>query len=365
MNCDIKYIRGNIFTTKSQTIVNTVNCVGVMGAGIALEFKYRYPEMYEKYVKYCRENLIEIGKLWIYDVPNTNQKVLNFPTKKHWKFPSKYEYLEKGLKRFVETYQEKGIQSIAFPLLGAQNGGLDPEKVKDLMFRYLRSCDIPIEIYEYSSDASDDLFGIFVDGLIYSTKEFEKKTGLKKATVVKLKDILERSDLRSLSQLSKVKGVGEETIKACYEYSMQNKKHVVAIPREIFNRDVENLQIEHANETKEPVQNAWDVEKGYVSSINTGTGESMVVSPKDEKVKKRSTRIKKSKDFTVVEKIFFTGLDEETIKKIEAKDESISIKDLKTYCGALKISFRSFVTSQYDEGNLNQGRQLKKLQTKN
>src|SRR5689334_19885892 len=122
MSTEVKYINGNIFTSKYQTLVNTVNCVGIMGAGIALEFKYRYPEMFEKYVKHCKEHLIQIGKLSIYEVPNKDQKVLNFPTKNDWKHPSKYEYLTKGLEKFLNIYREKKITSVAFPLLGAQNG---------------------------------------------------------------------------------------------------------------------------------------------------------------------------------------------------------------------------------------------------
>ena len=134
MNLDIVYIHGNIFTSKHQTLVNTVNCVGVMGAGIAQEFKYRYPEMFEKYVTLCKMRQMQIGKLWIYEPPDQSRKILNFPTKNDWKHPSKYEYLIKGLERFLETYKEKDVRSIAFPLLGAQNGGLDPERVKSLMF---------------------------------------------------------------------------------------------------------------------------------------------------------------------------------------------------------------------------------------
>lgn len=83
----IKIIKGNIFTSNCQTLVNAVNCVGVMGAGIALECRLRYFEMYNRYVALCEENKIEIGLLWIYKSPV--KWILNFPTKKHWKYPSK------------------------------------------------------------------------------------------------------------------------------------------------------------------------------------------------------------------------------------------------------------------------------------
>lgn len=101
---NITFVKGNIFNTKAQTVVNTVNCVGVMGKGIALVYKLRYPKMFDIYKEYCHQHLIGIGKLWIYKGDKNDPWVLNFPTKFHWKYPSKYEYVEKGLQKFVETY---------------------------------------------------------------------------------------------------------------------------------------------------------------------------------------------------------------------------------------------------------------------
>ncbi len=133
------------FTCPVQTLVNTVNCVGVMGKGIALEFKNRYPQMYEQYVGICDRKLLEIGKLWLF---KTDEKwILNFPTKTHWRYDSKITYIEKGLQKFVESYKSKGILSIAFPLLGSSNGKLNPDVTLEIMRFYLSSCDIPIYIY--------------------------------------------------------------------------------------------------------------------------------------------------------------------------------------------------------------------------
>lgn len=143
----VEFKEGDIFDSECQTIVNTINCVGVMGKGIALAFKERFPAMYQKYRQHCDNRLIHIGVLWLYK--STGRWVLNFPTKEHWRNPSKYEYLERGLEKFLLTYKEKGITSIAFPLLGTDNGGLDKEKVKKLMVRYLSKVDIPVEIWEY------------------------------------------------------------------------------------------------------------------------------------------------------------------------------------------------------------------------
>jgi len=118
----MKTKKGNIFNTNCQTIVNTINCVGVMGAGIAYEFRLLFPELFEKYVNYCKENMIKVGTLWIYKIDKAKlnsqikfEWILNFPTKNHWKYPTKTMYLEKGLQKFLDTYKDKGIKSIAFP----------------------------------------------------------------------------------------------------------------------------------------------------------------------------------------------------------------------------------------------------------
>lgn len=145
----LTYIHGNIFDSKSQTIVNTVNTVGVMGKGIALEFKKRYPDMFLSYQKVCKTGHFHTGMLQLYK--NQNPWILNFPTKEHWKNPSKLDYIEEGLKKFVETYQKKEIISIAFPQLGCANGGLNWGDVQPLMEKYLSNLDIDVEIYIYGS----------------------------------------------------------------------------------------------------------------------------------------------------------------------------------------------------------------------
>lgn len=145
----IIYVKGNIFESPAQVLVNTVNTVGVMGKGIAKQFKDIYPEMFAQYQVFCENKDLDIGKLWIYK--SDHKWILNFPTKKHWRSPSKLEYIEAGLEKFVSTYEEKGITSISFPLLGCGNGGLDWEnEVKPLMEKYLRP--LPIEVYIHLTD---------------------------------------------------------------------------------------------------------------------------------------------------------------------------------------------------------------------
>ncbi len=142
----ITYVDGNFFASPARVLVNTVNTVGVMGKGIAKEFKTIYPDMFKRYQKLCESGNLTIGQLDLYKTPN--KWVLNFPTKKHWRSPSKPEYIEAGLKAFVELYANYGIDSIAFPALGCGNGGLNfPEVVKPLMEKYLSN--LPITIFTY------------------------------------------------------------------------------------------------------------------------------------------------------------------------------------------------------------------------
>ena len=141
----IEYIKGDIFNSPAQVIVNAVNTVGVMGKGIALAYKERYPEMFLTYRNYCEKKLFQIGKLMIYYAPD--HWILLFPTKENWRNPSKIEYLKAGLEKFVDTYEEKGIKSIAFPKLGCGNGELNWADVRPVIEDHLK--ELPITIYIY------------------------------------------------------------------------------------------------------------------------------------------------------------------------------------------------------------------------
>lgn len=213
----ITILTGNIFTTKCTTIVNTVNCVGVMGAGIAFECRLRYPEMYEKYHALCKDNLLQIGTLWIYK--SSNKSILNFPTKTDWKQPSRIEYLEKGLQKFVDTYKEKEITSIAFPLLGASHGGLPQEQSLSTMERYLSQCDIKIEIWHFDPNATDDIFINYRQHFLSRTdKELSKSTGIGINIINKIKDALNDTTINSMSGLLNVKGIGDRTLEKSFKF---------------------------------------------------------------------------------------------------------------------------------------------------
>jgi len=222
---NLKFIHGNIFNSKAQTIVNTINCVGVMGKGIALVYKLRYPVMFDIYKKYCDEKHIGIGKLWLYNKQPNAPWVLNFPTKYHWKYPSKLEYIEKGLIKFIETYKEKKIESIAFPLLGTHNGGLEKDDVKKLMIKYLSKCDIPIEIYDYAPTAPDDLFEKFKEKWRQlSQQEIKTATGIQPQYIRKINEILDSSEVYSMVTLISYKGIGEKTLQKAFNFAMNYKQ---------------------------------------------------------------------------------------------------------------------------------------------
>lgn len=150
----LNYVDGYLLQSPAQTLVNTVNTVGVMGKGIAKEFKAAFPDMYGEYRRLCELGKLQVGTLWLFKSPH--KWVLNFPTKQDWRRPSQVEFVEKGLIKFVETYERQGITSVAFPALGCGNGGLDwPRVVQPLMERYLKS--LPIQVFIYPHRASAEL----------------------------------------------------------------------------------------------------------------------------------------------------------------------------------------------------------------
>ena len=148
----ITYVVCDLFASPARTLVNTVNTVGVMGKGIAKDFKTIYPEMFARYQELCEKGQFSVGQLWLHRT--TNKWVLNFPTKKHWRSPSNPEYIEAGLQTFAATYHVYGITDISFPLLGCGNGELDWEtQVRPLMEQHLGK--LPIDIYVHLQNRKD------------------------------------------------------------------------------------------------------------------------------------------------------------------------------------------------------------------
>ena len=166
---------GDPFDSQAQTLVNTVNCVGVMGKGIALEFKKRFPEMYKDYVARCKKGQVQLGQPYLWpETPrlqspgqlslpglepsgtdrasngsiSVDQRwILNFPTKDHWRSKSRLIDIKAGLAYLEQHYQEQGITSLAVPALGCGNGGLPWRSVGPILYRHLNRLDIPVELY--------------------------------------------------------------------------------------------------------------------------------------------------------------------------------------------------------------------------
>ena len=156
----IHYIKGDLLESHAQALVNTVNTVGVMGKGIALQFKETFPENFKRYRKACKEGDVRVGEMFITEetsVFNDKKIIINFPTKTHWRRPSEYIYIAEGLKALKKEIEEKNIKSIAIPPLGSHNGGLDWSKVKAMIEESLGGLESDIYLYEPSDNIKEKM----------------------------------------------------------------------------------------------------------------------------------------------------------------------------------------------------------------
>lgn len=146
----IQSVKGNLLEDSAEAYVNTVNTVGVMGKGIALQFKQAFPEVFKQYEKACKKGLIQVGNMHVTEVVGfaSPRYVINFPTKEHWRNPSKLEYIEEGLKDLVRVVKDLKIQSIALPPLGCGNGGLDWRQVRPMIVEAFQTLDVTVHLYE-------------------------------------------------------------------------------------------------------------------------------------------------------------------------------------------------------------------------
>lgn len=127
INCIVKLSTGNLLEADTEALVNTVNTEGVMGKGIALQFKKKFPKMYEEYRRACEASELQPGRMHVFERKDmlNPRFIINFPTKRHWRSPAKIEDLESGLRALVFEIKRRNIRSIAIPPLGCGNGGLD------------------------------------------------------------------------------------------------------------------------------------------------------------------------------------------------------------------------------------------------
>ena len=152
----LTFTKGDMFAVTADIRVNTVNCVGVMGAGVALAFKKKYPEMYEHYKRECSANKIRPGYLDIWEAPD-GVKIINFPTKRHWKEKSRYEDIEVGLialSSYLRGVKSKEPLRMTLPALGCGHGGLDWSIVSSMISKHLDNIEAEILVFEPSASVS-------------------------------------------------------------------------------------------------------------------------------------------------------------------------------------------------------------------
>ena len=145
---------GNLLESNAEALVNTVNTVGVMGKGIALQFKNMFPTNYKRYAKACKNGEVQIGKLFVSEettIMGGRKLIINFPTKTDWRKPSEYVYIEQGLKALAKLIVDNKITSVGIPPLGSGNGGLEWNKVKAMIELHLSTLDCDIQIYQPNS----------------------------------------------------------------------------------------------------------------------------------------------------------------------------------------------------------------------
>lgn len=147
----MRFTKGNLLDAEVDAIVNTVNTVGVMGKGIALMFKERFPDNFAAYAAACKQKEVETGRMFVTSSTDLHgpRWIINFPTKRHWRNPTKLEWIETGLEDLRSVIEEKGIRSIAIPPLGCGNGGLDWAIVRPLIEKALGDLEgVEVVVYE-------------------------------------------------------------------------------------------------------------------------------------------------------------------------------------------------------------------------
>lgn len=143
----LTFVEGNMFYDDSTIRVNTVNCVGVMGKGVALAFKNRYPLMFLEYRRACKTGSIQPGRMQICGPDEKGNIIVNFPTKRHWRDDSKYEDIQLGLESLRSYLSGKGPVKVSVPALGCGNGGLNWDIVKEMIEDHLSDLEAEIKVY--------------------------------------------------------------------------------------------------------------------------------------------------------------------------------------------------------------------------
>lgn len=229
----IHFAEGNILNANAEALVNTVNCVGVMGKGIALQFKKAYPKNFKLYEKACRHHEVMPGKMLIFqtELLSNPKFIINFPTKRDWKHSSRYEDIESGLTALADEIQKLQIKSIAIPPLGCGLGGLDWKKVKPMIEHALNPLpDVLVYLFEPKGLPEANVMPI----------QSEKKLTPARALFIELIQIYKRHDYRlTLLEIQKLAYFLQE---AGYALKLNYIKHIYGPYAHNLNKVLEVLE---------------------------------------------------------------------------------------------------------------------------
>jgi len=231
--------RGNLFNSKAEALVNTVNCEGFMGKGIALEFRRRFPAMFAAYKADCAEGRLKPGSFYdagTYPGPFGLVQILNFAIKDRWRNPSQKEWITSTLQQFLNGYFRRGLSSVAFPWMGAANGGIDLEWIQNAMRQHLQSLpeDAVIEVYTFDADASDPLFEELKWLALAGEAQIDrvqKNLKIQKHRFDAAISAVRNGECRSLARLAESKLLGDVSLDKLYAYLAERAAKSAAPPR--------------------------------------------------------------------------------------------------------------------------------------
>lgn len=244
--------KGNIFESETQALINPVNTEGIMGKGLAYQFKKKYPNNFQNYKQKCLTKEVDIGKDLIYTQEN-NKIIINFPTKKSWRENSKIEYIETGLKKLEELLEKLGIKSISLPPIGAGNGKLDWNTVKIEIDKFDKKVagKVNIIVYEPTLDISGLNKGHYL--IAYLLIKCQETGIIKELTDLILQKLIYLGDKNNYFKFKKeLKGPFSKLLNIQYqklkEYSKISNKKLIEIENELLKRKItKNLHEEKIN----------------------------------------------------------------------------------------------------------------------
>ena len=288
----IKFVSGDFFDYEADIRVNTVNCVGVMGAGVALVFKKKFPDMFKDYYQACKRNEVKPGKphVWKEISLLSECTIINFPTKIHWRNPSKYEYIEGGLIWLRSFLENKAESTVTLPALGCGHGGLEWEIVKDMIIDYLGDLNTKILVFEPSSshrksenlDIENELNEQNIYKLLPSDKYYPYNLAGRSAIEVYCKGNMELLNKKSISLITNFKPSDREKqalLKVIDELPIDQfvmvlglgNSYEIDLAKEILSRDFNVIFVIPVGilnlKVRKDLTLLWDYEKILVLSV--------------------------------------------------------------------------------------------------